>query len=86
MEPNDRLKRKLVAILHVDIVCFSRLSYEDEEGTYRKLCSHLDYFAETIQSHNGSVVNTADYAILAEFPTGKRGAQLRDGGVAGVTR
>ena len=69
MEPNDRLKRKLVAILHADIVGFSRLSYEDEEGTYRKLRSHLDYFAEIIQSHNGSVVNTAGDAILAEFPT-----------------
>ncbi len=69
MEPNDRLKRKLAAILHADIVGFSRLSSEDEEGTYRTLRGHLDFFAETIQSHNGSVVNTAGDAILAEFPT-----------------
>ena len=69
MEPNDRLKRKLAAILHADIVGFSRLSGEDEEGTYRQLRSHLDFFAETIQSHNGSVVNTAGDAVLAEFST-----------------
>jgi adenylate cyclase len=69
MEPNDRLQRKLAAILHADIVGFSRLSSVDEEGTYRRLRSHLDFFAETIQSHNGSVVNTAGDSILAEFPT-----------------
>jgi TolB-like protein/class 3 adenylate cyclase len=69
MEGNDRLKRKLAAILHADIVGFSRLSGEDEEGTYRKLRSHLDFFAETIGFHNGRVVNTAGDAILAEFPT-----------------
>jgi TolB-like protein/class 3 adenylate cyclase/cytochrome c-type biogenesis protein CcmH/NrfG len=69
MEANDRLKRKLAAILHADIVGFSRLSGEDEEGTYRKLRTHLDFFAETIQSHNGCVVNTAGDAVLAEFPT-----------------
>jgi adenylate cyclase len=69
MEPNDRLTRKLAAILYADIVGFSRLSNEDEEGTYRRLRSHLDFFAETVQSHNGSVVNTAGDAVLAEFPT-----------------
>ncbi len=69
MEPNDRLKRKLAAILHADVVEYSRLSREDEEGTYRRLRDHLDYFAKAIRSHNGSVVNTAGDAILAEFPT-----------------
>lgn len=69
MEPNDRLKRKLAAILHADVVGFSRLSNEDEEGTYRRLRDYLDFFAETIQFHNGRVVNTAGDAVLAEFPT-----------------
>jgi adenylate cyclase len=69
MEANDRLKRKLAAILYADAVGFSRLSNEDEEGTYRRLRDHLDFFAETIQSHNGSVVNTAGDAVLADFPT-----------------
>ncbi len=69
MEPNDRLKRKLAAILYADMVGFSRLIGDDEEGTYRRLRNHLDFFAETIQSHSGSVVNTAGDAVLAEFPT-----------------
>jgi adenylate cyclase len=69
MEPNDRLNRKLAAILHADVVGFSRLSSEDEEGTYRRLRDRLDFFAETIRSHTGTVVNTAGDAILAEFPT-----------------
>lgn len=69
MEPNDLLKRKLAAILYADVVGFSRLSNEDEEGTYRKLRDRLDLFAEIIGLHNGSVVNTAGDAVLAEFPT-----------------
>ena len=69
MESEDRLQRKLAAILHADVVAFSRLSHADEEGTYRRLRVYLDFFAETIQSHNGSVVNTAGDAVLAEFPT-----------------
>jgi adenylate cyclase len=65
----DQLKRKLAAILHADVVGFSRLSGEDEEGTYLKLRHHLNSFAEAIRSHRGRIVNTAGDAVLAEFPT-----------------
>jgi TolB-like protein/class 3 adenylate cyclase len=66
---DDPLKRKLAAILHADVVGYSRLTGEDEEGTYRLVRSGLDLFAESIQSHNGTVANYAGDAVLAEFPT-----------------
>ncbi len=69
MDSDDRLKRKLAAILHADVVGYSRLTGEDEEGTYRLVRSCLDLFSESIQSHNGTVVNYAGDAVLAEFPT-----------------
>ena len=67
MEPDDRLEHKLAAILHADIVGYTRLSSDDEEGIHRKLREYLDYFSETIQSHGGRVVGTAGDAVLAEF-------------------
>ena len=66
---DDPLKRKLAAILHADVVGYSRLTGEDEEGTYRLVRSGLDLFAESIQSHNGTVANYAGDAVLAEVPT-----------------
>jgi adenylate cyclase len=66
---DDRLKHKLAAILHADVVGYSRLTGEDEEGTYRLVRSGLDLFSESIQSHNGTVANYAGDAVLAEFPT-----------------
>ena len=69
MEPNDPLKRKLAAILFADVVGYSRLTGEDEEGTHRRLRSALDLLSASIRSHNGVVVNTAGDAVLADFPT-----------------
>jgi adenylate cyclase len=69
MASDDRLEHKLAAILHADIVGFTRMSSDDEEGTYRKLREYLDHFRDAIESHGGAVVNTAGDAVLAEFPT-----------------
>ena len=64
---DDPLKRKLAAILHADVVGYSRLTGEDEEGTYRLVRSGLDLFAESIQSHNGTVANYAGDTAVAMF-------------------
>ncbi len=69
MAPDDRLKRKLTAIFFTDVVGYSRLTGEDEEGTYRLVRDRLDLISESIQSHNGAVINYAGDAILADFPT-----------------
>ena len=69
MTPDDSLKRKLTAIFYADVVGYSRLTGEDEEGTYRQVRTRLDLFSESIRSHNGAVINTAGDAVLADFPT-----------------
>lgn len=69
MDPNDRLKHKLTAVFYADVVGYSRLTGEDEEGTHRRLRSALDLLSDSIRSHNGVVVNYAGDAVLADFPT-----------------
>jgi adenylate cyclase len=69
MATNGQLKHKLAAIFYADAVGYSRLTGEDEEGTYRRLRTYLDLISKSIQSHNGVVVNYAGDAVLADFPT-----------------
>ena len=69
MTPDDPLKRKLTAIFYADVVGYSRLTGEDEEGTYRLVRDRLDLISENIRSHNGTVINFAGDAVLADFPT-----------------
>ena len=38
----DRLPRKLSAILYADVAGYSRLTGEDEEGTHHRLSEYLD--------------------------------------------
>jgi len=63
----DRLPRKLVAILYADVAGYSRLTGEDEEATHRTLSKHLDLIANTIDSHHGKVMHYAGDAVLARF-------------------
>ncbi len=69
MDSDDRLKRKLTAIFYADVVGYSRLTGEDEEGTYRLVRDRLDLMSESIRSHNGAVINFAGDAVLADFTT-----------------
>ena len=63
------LPRKLSAILHADVVGYSAMTNEDEEGTYALLRASLDAATELILAHGGKAVNYAGDAILADFPT-----------------
>ena len=69
MATNGQLKHKLAAIFYADVVGYSRLTGEDEEGTYRRLRTYLDLISKSIQSQNGVVVNYAGDAVLADFLT-----------------
>ena len=69
MDSGDRLKRKLTAIFFADVVGYSRLTSEDEEGTYRLVRDRLDLLSDSIRSHGGTVINYAGDAVLADFPT-----------------
>jgi adenylate cyclase len=63
----DRLPRKLVAILYADVAGYSRLTGEDEEATHHTLSKHLDLIAGSIESHQGQVKHYAGDAVLAKF-------------------
>ena len=65
----DRLPRKLAAILYADVAGYSRLTGEDEDGTHRTLRAHLDLIASRIQRYAGRVVHYAGDAVLADFGT-----------------
>ena len=63
----DRLPRRLVAILYADVAGYSRLTGADEETTHRTLSKHLDLIAGTIEAHHGQVMHYAGDAVLARF-------------------
>ncbi|MEE8285614.1 MAG: adenylate/guanylate cyclase domain-containing protein [Gammaproteobacteria bacterium] len=65
----ERMPRKLAAILYADVVGYSRLTGEDEEGTHRRLSEYLDLISAFIEQHNGGVVHYAGDAVLADFGT-----------------
>ena len=60
-------KRKLAAILHTDVVGFSRLMGEDEAGTHRALGELRGVVDPLIAAHGGRVVGTAGDSLLADF-------------------
>ena len=63
----DRLPRKLAAILYADVVDYSRLTGEDEDATHRILTNFLDLISNIIESNRGQVVHYAGDAVLARF-------------------
>ena len=62
-----RRNRKLAAILHADVVGFSRLMGEDEAGTHRALGELRRAVDPLIASHGGRIVGTAGDSLLADF-------------------
>ena len=65
----ERLQRKLAAILYADVAGYSRLTGDDEEGTHRTLRTYLELLSSIIRSHAGRVVHYAGDAVLADFGT-----------------
>ena len=66
LEPGSR-KRKLAAILHADVVGFSRLMGEDEAGTHQALGELRRVVDPLIAAHGGRIVGTAGDSLLADF-------------------
>ena len=60
-------KRKLAAILHADVVGFSRLMGEDEAGTHQALGELRRAVDPLIAAHGGRIVGTAGDSLLADF-------------------
>lgn len=65
-----RVQRKLAAIISADVVGYSRLVREDEEGTVAAVKAAITgTFAPSIKSHGGRIFKTMGDAVLAEFPS-----------------
>jgi adenylate cyclase len=64
----ERAERRLAAIFAADVVSYSRLMGEDEEGTLSTLNSHLRELIEPrITEHKGRIVKTTGDGLLVEF-------------------
>jgi TolB-like protein/class 3 adenylate cyclase len=61
--------RKLAAILVSDVVGYSRLMGEDEEGTARAVREHREAARPIIASHGGRIVEIVGDGLLLEFPS-----------------
>ncbi|WP_170387547.1 adenylate/guanylate cyclase domain-containing protein [Ruegeria atlantica] len=62
------MDRKLTAILSADVVGFSKLMEDDEEGTLGRLKSHrLETFDPTVSEHNGRIIKLMGDGALVEF-------------------
>ena len=66
-EESPSRKRKLAAILHADVVGFSRLMGEDEAGTHQALGELRSAVDPLITAHGGRIVGTAGDSLLADF-------------------
>ena len=65
--PEERLPRKLAAILYADVAGYSRLTGDDEDTTHRRLSDYLDLISSHIARHYGRVMHYAGDAVLATF-------------------
>jgi class 3 adenylate cyclase/TolB-like protein len=64
----DRLERRLAAILAADVAGYSRLTGQDEEGTHARLQSHLRSLVDPkIAEYRGRIVKNTGDGLLAEF-------------------
>ncbi len=63
----ERLPRKLAAILYADVAGYSRLTGDDEDATHRILSEYLDRIASVIESHRDQVMHYAGDAVHARF-------------------
>ncbi len=64
----ERVQRRLAAILFADIVGYSRLIGQDDVGTWRRLQSVLrDLVRPHVKAHAGRIVRIKGDGILVEF-------------------
>jgi adenylate cyclase len=62
------MKRKLAAVLHADVVGYSRLIGADEEKTLTALDASREVFKDRIVGQGGRVIDMAGDSVLAVFP------------------
>jgi adenylate cyclase len=63
----ERVKRKLSAILSADVAGYNRLMGEDEDFTISTLTGHREMMATLIKEHKGRMVDSPGDNLLAVF-------------------
>ena len=64
----ERIQRRLTAILAADVVGYSRLMGSDEAGTRARFNSHLSEILEPmIAEHLGRIIKEMGDGLLVEF-------------------
>jgi adenylate cyclase len=64
----ERVERRLTAILAGDVAGYSRLMGADEEGTLKRLNAHRREFLEPkVKEHRGRIVKRSGDGVLIEF-------------------
>jgi adenylate cyclase len=66
--PNERVERRLAAVLAVDVAGYSRLMGRDEEGTLAQLKTLRKMLVDPeVATHRGRIVKNTGDGMLAEF-------------------
>jgi TolB-like protein/class 3 adenylate cyclase len=64
---DDRVERRLAAILAADVAGYSRLMGADEEATLRTLDAYRRTMSDLISEHAGRIFGEAGDSVIAEF-------------------
>jgi len=64
---DERLPRKLAAILYADVAEQSRLTEEDEDAIHRALSESLELIFNTIRSHHGKMMHYSGDTVIVKF-------------------
>ena len=65
---DERVQRRLAAILSADVVGYSRLMRADEEGTFERIRAHRkELFEPEVERHRGRIFKLMGDGLLAEF-------------------
>ncbi|MBR1286830.1 adenylate/guanylate cyclase domain-containing protein [Bradyrhizobium sp. AUGA SZCCT0177] len=74
--PEDRVDRRLAAILAIDVAGYSRLMGVDEEGTLAALKAHRSELIDPkVAEHRGRIVKTTGDGALVEFSSAVDGVR-----------
>src|SRR5215468_7154992 len=64
---DERVQRRMAAILAADVVGYSRLMGKDEEATFANLKRYRSLIDDLIGWHQGRVFGSAGDSVIAEF-------------------
>ncbi len=65
----QEIKRRLAAVIAVDIVGYSALMAQAEEATHRRVGAEMDRLVRDIERSHGHIFSFAGDGLMAEFPS-----------------